>query len=86
MVPLEFTAEEFRVLMALSLESPWRFSNGIVAASVSNRFYDPLAALELLIQRGFVAYEFYGTGAVHEYAITEDGKIALRRLEAHEGN
>jgi hypothetical protein len=64
-------------LSALQRESPWRWSNGIVERAVSERFENLFAILDRLQEHGLVAYEFYGTGAVHEYSITEAGQRYL---------
>ena len=77
MFEFDLTEHASRILAALRVENPWRFSNGVVDPSVADRFGDPYVVLDLLVRSGFVSYEFYGTGAVHEFAITESGKAAL---------
>jgi hypothetical protein len=77
MSDVDLTDELLRVLLALRAESPWRFGNGIVDRSVAERFGDPFVALDRLSRLGFVSYEFYATGAVHEFSITESGRAAV---------
>jgi hypothetical protein len=77
MPEIDLTDEARLILTALSVETPWRFSNGVVDLSVADRFGDPYVVLDLLVRGGFVSYAFYGTGAVHEFSITESGKAAL---------
>ena len=77
MFEFDLTEDASRMLAALGVESPWRFGNGVVDPSVADRFGDPYVVLDLLVRGGFVSYEFYGTGAVHEFSITESGKAAL---------
>jgi hypothetical protein len=78
MIGVHLSDPESRLLAALRDESPWRFGNGAVWPSVVERFGDPYPHLERLGQLGFVRYAFYGTGAVHEYAITESGRAFLK--------
>ena len=77
MPKFDLPADSHRILFALRLESPWRFGNGIVEPSVAERFGDPFVALDRLLRLGFISYEFYATGAVHEFSITESGRIIL---------
>lgn len=79
MPEIELTEEAHRILMALETETPWGFSNGVVNSFVAERFGDPYVVLDWLVENGLVSYEFYGTGAVHEFSITELGKAVLSR-------
>ncbi len=69
----ELANSDRELLSALRRESPWRWSNCIVETTVARRFDNPHAILVRLQDLGLVAYEFYGTGAVHEFSITEAG-------------
>jgi hypothetical protein len=77
MPDVDLSVETLKILLALRSESPWRFGNGIVEVSVAERFGDPFVALDRLMRLGFVSYEFYATGAVHEFSITESGRDAV---------
>jgi hypothetical protein len=77
MSDVDLTDELLRVLLALRAESPWRFGNGIVDRSVADRFGDPYVSLDYLMRLGLISYEFYATGAVHEFSITDSGRAAV---------
>lgn len=79
-ITIELSEAEVAVLCALAAEGPWRFDNLVVPLLLKQRFTDVHATLGRLRDLGLVRFEFYFTGAVAEFSVSEIGLAVTERL------